>query len=80
MSEEARKFKEDLMAIAVELEALRKSDVIVESEALPVLRQAVSDLEALAASETSKSRAARIQRNVEPLRAVLHILKHRLDY
>jgi hypothetical protein len=79
MSDEMRQFKEDLAAIATELDALRRSDAVIKSEVLPLVEGLVALVEGDLRSAGERKRKE-LTRYVQPLRAIQHILHKRLDY
>lgn len=79
MSDEMRQFKEDLAAIATELDALRRSDAVIKSEVLPLVEGLVALVEGDLRS-AGERKQKELTRYVQPLRAIQHILHKRLDY
>lgn len=78
MSEDARRFEEDLAAVAIEMERHRKSAAILRTEVLPLVEGLVVLLEGELRS-CGERKAKELTRYVQPIRAIQYILHNRLD-
>lgn len=78
MSDEMRQFKEDLTAIAVELDFHREMRSVLRADVLPLVDNLVALVESEHKDAGDRKKKA-LDRYAQPLRAIQYILHKRLD-